>query len=136
MTSVAARVLLALAMLAALGAGQTARADGPLPIKQGSYVQAEVPCNEASNASRIYYEKLEESYGISWPHSACTISQVSKKENVYYIIQKCVFKGIEGIVKKQMRIKVNSDTSFTILYNAEDQKWSKKKEQVYRWCQD
>jgi len=130
------KILIAFAIMAALGAGQTARAEGPLPLKQGSYVREEVPCNEATNANRIYYENLEEGYGISWPHSACIITNVHQKGNVYYVTQKCIFKGIEGEITKHLKITIKNETSFSILNDADEQKRTKKREQAYRWCQD
>jgi hypothetical protein len=136
MKSAVTRVLIALAIMAAFGAGQTARADGPLPLKQGVYVSEDVPCDRATNANRVYYEDLEEGYGISWPHSAFTITQVRKKGNIYYVTQQGIFKGVEGIVTKHMIITVKSETSFSILNDAEEQKRTKKKEHAYRWCQD
>jgi hypothetical protein len=130
------KALIALAIIAVLGVGQTARAEGPLPLKQGSYVREEVPCNEATNANRIYYENLEDGYGISWPHSACIITQVRKIDNVYYVTQKCVFKGIVGEITKHLTITIKNETSFSILNDADEQKMTKKKEQTYRWCKD
>jgi hypothetical protein len=127
------RVWIALVILAALGAGSTAGAEGPLPLKQGSYVLEGVPCAEATNANRIYYENLEEGYGISWPHSAGIITKVRKKGNVYYVTQEGEFKGVKGIVTMHLTISVKSETSFSILYDSLE---PKKITRAYRWCQD
>jgi hypothetical protein len=136
MKGVMARVLIAFVIIVALGAVQTASADGPLPIKQGVYVSEGVPCNKATNANRVYYEALENGYGLSWPHSECKITHVRNKGNVYYITQRCGFKGVEGIIIKHMTITVKSETSFSILNDTEERKGAKKKEHVYRWCDD
>ena len=136
MKSVGVRVLIALVIMAALGVGPTAAADGPIPLKQGVYVSEGVPCAGATNAHRVYYEKLEKGYGLSWPHTACEITQVQKKENVYYLTERCVFKGVEGILTKHLTIAVKGETSFSILYDSLEQKNTKKKERAYRWCQD
>ena len=137
MKSVVVRMLIALVIMAALVAGQTARADGPLPLKQGTYVaEGVLPCDRAGNAYRIYYEDLEEGYGFSWPHSACTITKVRNKGNVYYVTQKGIFKGVEGIVTVHLTITVKSETSFSIISNSLEPKNTKKKERAYRWCQD
>jgi hypothetical protein len=137
MKSVMVKVLIASVIIIAAGAVvQTANAEGPLPIKPGIYVSEDVPCNEATNASRVYYELLEHGYGLSWPHSECTITNVHNKGNVYYVTQRCVFKGVKGEISKHMTIIVKSETSFSILNDAEERKRTKKKEHGYRWCQD
>jgi len=119
--------------MVALGAGQTARGDGPLPLKQGTYVtEGVLPCARAGNAHRIYYEDLEEGFGLSWPHSACTITQVRNKGNVYYVTQQGIFKGVK-VVTSHLTISVKSETSFSILYDSLE---PKKKERAYCWCQD
>jgi hypothetical protein len=136
MIRVGARVWIALVMMAALGAGPTAWADGPLPLKQGVYVLAGVPCDHATNASRITYENLEEGYGLSWPHSVCIITKVRKQGDVYYLTERGRFKGIEGEITAHLTLTIKSETSFSIIYDSLAPKKTRKKEKAYRWCQD
>jgi len=137
MKNVAAMVLMALAILAALGAGQTAGAEGPLPLKQGRYVLEGVPCDRGTTGDRLYYYVGDENdYCLGVPHGECKITQVRNQGNVYYVTLRCLVKGVKDISTKHWTISVKSPTSFSILNYPEEQKTKKKKEQVFRWCDD
>ena len=133
------KALIALAIIAVLGVGQTARAEGPLPLKQGVYVREGVPCNEATNTSRIAdrvtYEN-QETYGFYFPHIdyGFDITQVRKIEGVYYVTLKGGFKEREST--KHLTITIKNEKSFSILNDAEEQKRTNEKERRYRWCKD
>jgi hypothetical protein len=137
MKSVVVRVLIALVFMAALGAGQTSGADGPLPIKEGRYVLEGVPCDRGTTGDRLYYYAGDNNYYcIGIPHGECKIIQVYNKGNIYYVTLSCMARGVEGVFTDKKIISVKSTTSFSIYNYPYEQKKTKKKEQIFRWCDD
>ena len=137
MISLAVRVLTALVVLAVLLPGQTARADGPLPLKPGIYVLAGVPCGGGTAADRLYYylgDKNVYCFGI--PHGECKITHVRNQGKIYYVTLQCLAKGVEGKFTWHWTITVKSPTSFSVREYPEKPTGAEKKERVFRWCDD
>ena len=137
MKSVVIRVLIALGIMVALGAMETASAAGPLPLKPGTYVLEGVPCDKGYAGNTLhYYLGDDNSYCIGVPHGEWKIIQVHNNGNIYHVTLRCIYKGVEGIATEHRTILIKSATSFSIRNFPEKPKNSKQKEQVFRWCDD
>jgi hypothetical protein len=137
MKSVVIRVLIALGIMAALGAVQTASAEGPLPLKEGRYVLEGVPCDKGNAYNTLhYYLGDDNSYCIGVPHGEWKIIHVRNNGNVYYVKLHSIYKGVDGIVTENRTILIKSATSFSIVNYPEKPTKSPQKEQVFRWCDD
>ena len=137
MKSVVIRVLMAWGIMVASGAVQTAGAAGPLPLKEGTYVLESVPCDKRYAGNTLhYYQGDDNSYCIGVPHGEWKITRVHNNGNAYHVTLRCIYKGVEGIATEHRTIFIKSATSFSIPNYPEKQTKSKKKEQVFRWCDD
>jgi hypothetical protein len=130
-------VLIALGIVVASGAVQTASAEGPLPLKQGRYVLEGVPCDKGYAYNTLYYYKGDENdYCIGVPHGEWKIIQIRNNGKVYHMKVKSIYKGVDGIATEHRTIIIKSATSFSIPNYPEKQTNSKEKAQVFRWCDD
>lgn len=137
MKSVVIRVLIALGIVVASGAVQTAGAAGPLPLKEGRYVLEGVPCDKGYAYNTLhYYLGDDNSYCIGVPHGEWKITQVQNNGNVYHVKLHSIYKGVDKIVKENRTILIKNATSFSIPNYPEKQTKTKKKEQIFRWCDD
>lgn len=92
-----------------------------LPLKQGIYVPANRPCKGASNAEIVNYWGGNSSFGSA--QAECTISKVTRDDNVFTITDKCVdIRGGSEIVGGPSVVTIASPTSF------------KRAGEVYRHC--
>jgi hypothetical protein len=137
MKSVVISLLIAFGIMVASGAVETASAAGPLPLKPGTYVLEGVPCDKGYAGNTLhYYLGDDNSYCIGVPHGEWKITHVHNDGNVYYIKVRSMYKGVDGIATENRTILIKSATSFSILNYPEKQTKTKKKEHVFRWCDD
>ena len=121
-------------MLSALCATSTAKANEPkLPIKHGLYVPEGIECPKPGEMPASSISCSYNGEGLSIPRCRCKTTQVSNNGNIYYLVQRCLCKG-EDILTIKLTIIINSITSFSILNDDEEQKITKKKEILYRYC--
>jgi hypothetical protein len=135
MKSAAVKVLMIFAVLSALCAAQTLSAADKLPLKQGLYVREGVPCESAPNADIINFW----GDGLGSAHVFGTITHMRKNGNVYNITQKMEGLGGvggEGTYIEKSTIIIKSRMSFAFPNDKDEEKRTKKKETLYRWCSD
>lgn len=94
-----------------VAASSAALAADMLPLKQGIYVPLATPCRGAPNSDIVNYWGGKSSIGAA--QAECTIKKLSKKGNVYTIVDEC--KDIQSgdvIEGGPSVVKVRSSTAF------------------------
>lgn len=134
MKSAVIRGSIIIGILAALSTAPPVKAgEAKLPLQHGLYVPEGVECPKPGQGPVPSESYIYHGEGLSFPRGRCKITQVRHQGNIYYLTQRCVCKG-EDIITFNMTLIIKSKTSFLIINDAEEQKRTKKKEILYRYC--
>jgi hypothetical protein len=134
MSSVVAKLLIILVILAALGPVPPLTAGEPkLPLPYGLYVPEGVECPRPGEMPDPAVSCYHNNEGLSLPRRRCKIIKVRNEGNVYYLTQRCLCRG-EDLLTLNFRVIIKSRTSFSVLNTEWEQKRTGNQETVYHYC--